>query len=150
MHGHVLAIHGRNACSAWSTVGRRVQETLTRLILREAGIADLDLQVEITDDCGHLVGRTDLACRSAGVLIEFDGKIKYGALLKPGQTLEDVILAERAREKQMIELGWLVIRVVWNELGNPTRLVARVRRACAVHRPVASRIRGTAVPLPPL
>lgn len=125
-------------------------ETLTRLILREAGITDLELQVEVADERGHLIGRADLACRSAGVLIEFDGKIKYGALLKPDQTLDDVILAERAREKRMIELGWLVLRVVWNDLGNHPRLVARVRRACAAQRPVAWRIRGTAVPRPPL
>ena len=32
-------------------------------------------------------------------MIEFDGEVKYGRLLKPGEKLEDVIRAERDREK---------------------------------------------------
>jgi hypothetical protein len=36
---------------------------------------------------------------------EFDGKIKYGRLLKPGKRIEDVIFEEKVREDALRDLG---------------------------------------------
>lgn len=116
-------------------------ETLTRMVLADQGIGGLDLQVVVRDERRRFVGRTDLGVLGDGVLIEFDGKIKYGKLLEPGQTIEDVILAEKKRERGLIELGWIVIRVDWEDLRHPQQLARRVR--AAYHR---RPIRGTAEP----
>jgi len=40
---------------------------------------------------------------------EFDGKIKYGRLLKPGQRIEDVVFAEKLREDAVRDLGLQVV-----------------------------------------
>ena len=47
---------------------------------------------------------------------EFDGEIKYGRLLKPGQRVEDVIADEKAREDLLRWSGRMVIRWVWVQL----------------------------------
>ena len=63
---------------------------------------------------------------------EFDGKKKYGRLLlKPGQSAEDALFAEKRREDQFGDLGWQVVRWVWADLFAPAALLDRLRRACA-------------------
>ena len=48
------------------------------------------LQFEVRDERGNLIGVVDFAWPEFGLLGEFDGKIKYGRLLKPGQDPGDV------------------------------------------------------------
>jgi hypothetical protein len=62
---------------------------------------------------------------------EFDGKIKYGRLLKPGQRIEDVIFDEKVREDELRDLGLQVVRWLWNDLGRAGLLRERVLRAFA-------------------
>ena len=52
-----------------------------------------------------------------GAVGEFDGEIKYGRLLKPGQSPGEVVFAEKVREDRIraTELG--MARWVWDELG---------------------------------
>ena len=47
---------------------------------------------------GRLVGRTDFAWPEYGLLGEFDGRGKYLRNLKQGQSVADVVMAEKARE----------------------------------------------------
>lgn len=47
---------------------------------------------------------------------EFDGEVKYGRLLAPGQRVEDVIADEKAREDLLRWSGRMVIRWVWAQL----------------------------------
>lgn len=47
---------------------------------------------------------------------EFDGQIKYGRLLTPGQKIEDVIADERAREDLLRWSDRMVVRWVWAQL----------------------------------
>lgn len=127
-------------------------ETLTRLTLRSPGVPALELQVEIFDERGTLVGRPDLAVTSCGVLLEFDGRGKYTSLLRSDQDVTNVVLAEKRREERLTELGWLVIRVTWADLARPEVLVQRVVRACRARRRLvaAGNLRGsfrTAVPV---
>ncbi len=113
-------------------------ETLTRLALRT--VFDVDLQVEITDEEGRFVGRADLAVRDAALLIEFDGRQKYGALRRPGQSVEAAVLAEKRREDMLRALGYGMVRVVWADLRSPVALADLVRRAATPGR--AARDRG--------
>jgi hypothetical protein len=60
---------------------------------------------------------------------EFDGKIKYGRLLKPGEQPGDVVWREKLREDALRRLGWEVVRWTWAELMNPALLDRRRRAA---------------------
>ena len=63
------------------------------------------------------------------MLGEFDGQVKYGRLLRPGQAPGDAVFDEKRREDALRDEGWGMIRWVWDELGRPPALVARWRRA---------------------
>ncbi|MEJ7648539.1 MAG: hypothetical protein WKF57_05720 [Nakamurella sp.] len=125
-------------------------ETLTRLIITRPLLPVPALQAEIRDERGRFVGRVDLALPELGLLLEFDGEVKYRGLVKPGQDAVRVVLDEKRREERLSELGWLVIRVIWSDLRDESRLVERVRSAGAarVRLVAAGSIRGT-ITVPP-
>ena len=75
------------------------------------------------------MGSTDFAWQADRLVGEFDGQIKYGRLLPPGQEPGDAVFAEKRREDAIRDEDWGVIRWVWAELQRPDRLAARVRRA---------------------
>jgi hypothetical protein len=114
--------------------GRResVGETRTGLLLNDHGLLDAEPQWEVSHPSGRLAGIVDSALHREGVMIEFDGLIKYGRLLKPGQTISDVIMAERAREKLIEELtGYWMIRLIWADLENGAATADRIRAVIA-------------------
>ena len=124
-------------------------ETLTRLAVRS--VAEFDLQVEITDENGHFVGRADLGVRGAGLLVEFDGRRKYVVDRRAGESIEDAVLAEKHREDRLRALGYGMVRVVWSDLRAPEVLVDLVRRALERGRRAVERgdgPRGGYTPLP--
>ncbi|MCW2782541.1 MAG: hypothetical protein JWR35_2990 [Marmoricola sp.] len=76
-----------------------------------------------------LVGVTDMAWPERKLLGEFDGKIKYGRLLKPGQEPGDVVFAEKRREDRLREItGWQMVRLVWSDLEDAAYTASRIRR----------------------
>lgn len=79
-----------------------------------------------------------------GVLLEFDGMVTYSALLRPGQSASEVVVAEKRREERISALGWLVIRVVWADLQHPSVLIRRIQLACQDRQRLTGMIRGTA------
>ena len=90
------------------------------------------LQVEVIDELtGVLLGTTDFGWPEHRLLGEFDGKIKYGRLLKPGQSPGDVVFNEKRREDRIREsTGWSMIRFVWDDIVyQEARTVERLRRA---------------------
>ncbi|MBA3529941.1 MAG: hypothetical protein H0T91_11670 [Propionibacteriaceae bacterium] len=80
---------------------------------------------------GEQVGRSDFCWEETRTLGEFDGKIKYGRLLKPGQNPSDVVFAEKLREDALRDLGWQVVRWIWEDLARPRALAERLERAFA-------------------
>ena len=66
-----------------------------------------------------LVGRTDFAWEEHGVVGEFDGRVKYGRLLRPGQEPGDAVFEEKRREDAIRDEGWGVVRWVWSDLTVP-------------------------------
>ncbi|SEC34911.1 hypothetical protein [Rhodococcus koreensis] len=107
-----------------------VGESRSRVMLARAGLAVPSQQGEVFDPGGRRVGRVDFHFDGI-VLGEFDGRVKYGRLLKPGQSPGDAVFAEKQREDALRDLGYQVVRWTWDDLESPSQAVDRVRRAIA-------------------
>jgi predicted transcriptional regulator of viral defense system len=127
-----------------------VGESRLRIFSAAQGLPVIQPQCNVVNRRGTFVGRADLGYLEHGVLMEFDGRIKYG--LEPGSSPLDVVLREKRREDDLRELGWQVLRVIWSDLQNRDGLAARIRamlvrgaRALAVNG-----IAGSVTPLAPV
>ncbi len=88
-----------------------------------------ELQVEVADRDGVLLGIADFAWHRQKVFGEFDGKQKYGRLLKPGQSVEDVVMREKIREDAMREAtNYGFLRWTWHDYSRPAMLLARFQQ----------------------
>lgn len=111
-----------------------VGETRARLSLEDLGFQPVPQWV-VRHPSGRVAGRVDMLLRAEGLMVEFDGEVKYGRLLTQGQTIDDVIRAERRREVRLEELtGLRMLRVVWADLDDPSTLRARIERAARMRR----------------
>ena len=77
------------------------------------------------------MARVDFYWKEQKTVGEFDGKIKDGRLLKPGQRSEDVIFDEKVREDAVRDLNLQVVRWLWADLYRPGVLRDRVLRGFA-------------------
>jgi len=90
-------------------------------------------QYEVYDQDGTLVAIVDFAWPDHGLLGEFDGRVKYGRLLKPGQDPGDVVFDEKIREDKLRELtGWSMRRLIWNDYERPRHTARRFASALGV------------------
>lgn len=89
------------------------------MALHVAGIPEPELQLEVFDDDGFLLGRSDFGLSEQRTLGEFDGRIKYGRLLKPRPSSEDVVFREKRREDRFRDHGHQMARWVWADLKTP-------------------------------
>ncbi|MET3804773.1 hypothetical protein ABIB25_001769 [Nakamurella sp. UYEF19] len=101
-------------------------ESRTRVLIHGLGLPAPQLQIEVSDRFGNAVGRTDLGYVEDSALIEFDGKVKYGRLLQPGEDPSDVVVREKEREDAIRAVGTSVMRIVWSELNRPLMLERRI------------------------
>jgi hypothetical protein len=106
-------------------------ESVSRVRLHQDGLPAPELQQEIYDGDGRFVARVDFCWEEQRTIGEFDGMVKYGRLLKPGQSLEDVIFAEKVREDALRDLGWQIVRWLYADLYRPGVIRDRVLRAFA-------------------
>lgn len=107
-------------------------ESRGRWLFRTAHIPAPTLQFPVYDAGGRLVATCDWGWEGEGVVGEFDGKIKYGRLLRPGQTAGDVVFAEKQREDLVREItGYRMVRLTWSDLDRPIVTAGRVRRLVA-------------------
>lgn len=104
-----------------------VGETLGRLAFHGVGLPPDALQHVVLTDRGRT--RADYAWLEWGVVGEFDGRIKYGRLLRPGESTQDVLVRERQRELALERAGWTVVRFVWSELYDAELVRARLLQA---------------------
>lgn len=98
-----------------------VGETRTRLILRDLGFCVVS-QRRIKAG-SRVVARVDFLVEGL-VVVEFDGLVKY-----EGAQGRAALAAEKARESQLVDVGFEVVRVVWSELEDPAELARRIRKA---------------------
>jgi hypothetical protein len=104
-------------------------ESRTRYLCHVAGLPAPDLQLEVRDSQGHLVGTCDFGWEEHRLLGEFDGKVKYGRLLRPGEEPGDAVFREKKREDALREVTrWSMVRITWSELYRPAETAARIRR----------------------
>jgi very-short-patch-repair endonuclease len=105
-------------------------ETRLAHALRLLGIAATP-QVAIT----RANAVVDFLLDEAPVVIEFDGRVKYGREAdEPDpfgrrRSREQVVWEEKRREDRLRELGYEVVRVTWSDLDSPRELATRIRRA---------------------
>ena len=100
-----------------------VGESRLRVLLADLGLPTPILQAEIRDGNGALVARVDFLLDDWGVVIEFDGAVKYA------DGGREALVAEKQREDRLRDLGYQVVRVSWADLARPAELLSRIRRA---------------------
>ena len=105
-------------------------ESLSRVRMWQAGLPLPELQHDFVSEAGSWLARLDFWWPSRRLAGEFDGMIKYGRLVRPGQTVEDVIRDEKRREQRLVDAGVRVIRWTWPDLWDGS-LAVRLRRALA-------------------
>lgn len=104
-------------------------ESWTRVMVADMGAPSPELQVDILDE-GLWLARVDFCWPNRRIVLEFDGEKKYRAALRaPGKSVEDVVIAEKKREDRLRAAGWIVLRIVWDDLREPERLRRLLRRA---------------------
>jgi hypothetical protein len=88
-----------------------------------------ELQFEVYDDSGRLIGITDMAWPERKLLGEFDGKVKYGRLLRPGEEPGDAVFREKVREDALrAAVQYAMVRLIWADLYRGAETAARIRR----------------------
>jgi hypothetical protein len=108
-----------------------VGESKSRILLSGIGLPMPEPQFEVVDGDGRTVARTDFGWEDQRTVGEFDGKIKYGRLVRPGEKPEDAVFREKIREDRIRDLGWEVVRWTWADLDQPELLANRLQRAFA-------------------
>ncbi|MBB3035822.1 type IV toxin-antitoxin system AbiEi family antitoxin domain-containing protein [Hoyosella altamirensis] len=106
-----------------------VGESRSRVALDQFPLPPIEVQYPVRDENGFLVARADFAVPSLRVLGEFDGRIKYGRALNPGQPPEEVLWREKQREDKARDLDWQFARWIWRELSTPEFIYAKILRA---------------------
>jgi hypothetical protein len=105
-----------------------VGETLARHLFWRQGLPVPDLQFKVYDESGRLVAITDFVWHEHGVFGEFDGRVKYGRLLREGEDPGDVVFREKRREDLVRGLtGYGCGRLAWDDLFRPTETGRRFR-----------------------
>jgi hypothetical protein len=108
-----------------------VGESRSRVAFDAAGLPTPELQAEITDSRGALVGRVDFLFREYNTIVEFDGRVKYGRDLAPNGDPGEAVWREKKREDRLRSLGYEVVRITWADLNNIDALAAKIRAAFA-------------------
>lgn len=125
-------------------------ESWSRAQMIAAGITPPTLQREIFDRRGNFVARTDFDWVDENGVVtlvgEFDGLGKYLKYLRPGESPEQVIKREKAREGRLQDLGIVVTRWLFTDLvaqRMAPRLIAQLR---TLRLPTPTPIRAVANP----
>lgn len=101
-------------------------ESWTRVLFVSLGLPKPELQVEIRDERGRLVGRVDFLFRAQRTIVEFDGLVKYA-----GADGRRALIAEKRREDTLRALGFEMVRLTWRDLYDMPRLEQAMRSAFA-------------------
>ncbi|QFG69644.1 type IV toxin-antitoxin system AbiEi family antitoxin domain-containing protein [Ornithinimicrobium pratense] len=113
----------RHVVAQASPTAESAAESLARLLLIDLGYVVIP-QFRIVDEDGTFVARVDFYLPELGVVIEFDGRIKY-----EGLEGASALAAEKRREDRIRALGYGMARLVWADLFHPARVRAAVEQA---------------------
>jgi hypothetical protein len=123
----------RRAIEFSNGLSESVGESRSRVAIAAAGLPPPVLQWEVhAAATGRFIGRVDMGWPDLQTVGEFDGLVKYGRTLRPGQDIAEVLVAEKLREDALRDEDLGVVRWIWTDLTDfgPTarRLRARFRR----------------------
>ena len=114
---------------------RPARRTLARrsagCAIHRAGLPPPALQHSVRTAAGLFLGQVDFWWEEFATAGEFDGRVKYGRLLRPGQEPGDVVFAEKVREDAIRADGREVVRWIWPELSSFDGVARRIRAAFA-------------------
>lgn len=105
-----------------------VGESRSRVCLWRAGLPDPVPQWEVRSVDDRRVGRVDFGWPQFRTVGEFDGRVKYGRLLRPGQDPGEVVFAEKVREDAIRDQRLGMTRWTWGDLADFAPVAARLRR----------------------
>ncbi|MFK5645826.1 type IV toxin-antitoxin system AbiEi family antitoxin domain-containing protein [Ornithinimicrobium sp. LYQ121] len=103
-------------------------ESLSRLLMHELGY-EVVPQFRVLDEHGRVIARVDFFIPALGVVVEFDGAVKY-----EGRDGRDALVREKRREDQIRALGYGVVRLVWSDLFAPQKVDRAIKAAAATAR----------------
>ena len=115
-----------------------VGESCSRVRIAELGLPAPDLQVELSTTSGASSDARTSGGWSGGRSGEFDGMGKYGALRRPDQTADDVVIDEKDREDACAITVSQVVRWRWDALQDPTILRRNGSCAASTERPTGA------------
>jgi hypothetical protein len=96
-------------------------ETRTRLRCVDGGVPPDELQLEVRDADGYLLGIGDLGWRAARLIAEADGRGPHGG--------PQAVHADRRRQNRLINAGWRVLRFTWSDTLRPDYIPWAVHQA---------------------
>lgn len=108
-----------------------VGESRSRVAMHRHGLPGPVLQWEVISRNGVALGRTDFGWPETGTVGEFDGRIKYNRLARPGELAGDVVFREKRREDRLRDQGLRVVRWVWDDLTRFEQVAQRLRSSFA-------------------
>lgn len=122
--------HVREALAKSDGLAESPPESWLRLILVELGYTVV-AQHTICED-GRVFARVDFYLPELGVVVEFDGRVKY---VRPdGSGDGDAVVAEKLREDRIRRLGYGVVRVGSQDLRRPDLIDRHIKDAARTVR----------------
>lgn len=92
----------RRALAFSSALSESVGESRSRVAIAAAGLPPPVLQWEVhAAATGAFIGRVDMGWPKQRTVGEFDGLVKYGRILRPGQDVAEVLVEEKLREDEI-------------------------------------------------
>ena len=102
-------------------------ESRSRVRMRWLGLPTPQLQMPIQTRIG--ICHADFGWPEFRAVGEFDGLIKYGALLRPGQSPSEAVVEEKIREDAIRDEDWRVTRWIWDEIEPFLDVARRIERS---------------------
>lgn len=122
---HFGVSRARSVLEFASALAASPGESLARVQFHALGYPAPELQVEFFDENGF-AGEVDFYFRELDLIVEFDGRSKYGAdrEFQRGLALEDILIKEKDREDRLRRLVRSFARINW-ALASDRRALAR-------------------------
>jgi hypothetical protein len=111
-----------------SHLSESVGESRSRAAIAKAGLPPPVLQWEVRAAAtGRFIGRVDVGWPELRTVGEFDGLVKYGRALRPGQDVTEVLVEEKRREDALRDEDLGVVRWIWSDLADFGPVAQRLR-----------------------
>lgn len=128
MTGHRGVVSLRQALELGDSRSESLGESRTRFLLWSENISMPVSQFPAMTDRG--LRRLDFAWPDLKVALEFDGRVKYFGSVPTAEAVFD----ERVRERRLMEMGWIFVRLDWKDLEDPVGVKRRIHAAWAKAR----------------